>query len=102
MPSQPESRLREMRLDAWIEAQALAKLAAGESRAFTAEECVIREALNGKLDFLDKRLAVIAVLPLAHNRLAPNPDYPFRAKINYERRDAPPVLPAGCWHLIAF
>ena len=105
MPSHAEDRLSEMRFKALTEAQALAKLASGENRAFTVEECAVWEALNGELDLLDKRLALIAGPGGSRNRLTPapsNPDYPFRVKINYSRQDPPPVLPAGCWHLIAF
>jgi hypothetical protein len=98
-PSQAELRLRDRRLVVWLIAKALADVAAQENRAFSIPECAHWEALNDELDVLDRKLRAIQS-PRTH--LAPhpvNPDHPWKAKINFERRDPPPKLPAGCWHL---
>lgn len=127
MPSQTGMRLRAMRLAVWAEAKKLADTAASQNRAFDLGEQLLWDRLNKELDVLDYRLKVVLeaekrsrTVPLQSSpaaqaswmasriqgRYGPsgqeNPDYPWIAKINYARRDPPPVLPAGCWHLIAF
>lgn len=80
-------------------ARTLTQRVVQENRDFDTPEIAQWEALNDELDSLDRKLGAIQG-PRA--RLAPelaNPDYPWKAKVNYARKDPPPKLPAGCWHL---
>jgi hypothetical protein len=106
MFSQTERILRDRRL-VWCQAKALADTAAGQNRAFTAEEPAAWDLLNAQLDHLDRRLkAVLSLNARADDRRGPSlslkGDYSWQPVINYRRRDPVPVLPAGCWHLVAF
>lgn len=80
-------------------ARTLTQRVVQENRDFDISEIAQWEALNAELDSLDRKLGAIQGL---RARLAPepaNPDYPWKAKVNYARKDPPPKLPAGCWHL---
>ena len=56
MASEVTKRLRDRRLSVWEEAKGLADMAAGENRAFSAEEQGKWEALDEELNNLDKRI----------------------------------------------
>lgn len=102
MPSQTAARLREMRLLAWLEAGKLAEGAAMENRAFTQAEQLLWVKLNQELDVLDRKLRAVLDLERRSVTDRPNPDHPWKARVNYARRDPPPHLPAGCQDLVAF
>jgi hypothetical protein len=103
VPSQTGMRLRAIRHQVWAEAHKLAQTAARENRTFDQGEQLLWIKLIQELDVLDYRLK--AVLEAEKRSRDPqervNPDYPWRAKVNYARRDPPRRLPAGCWQLMA-
>lgn len=95
-----EHVLRERRLSVWTEAKNLAEHASREGRAFTASEQAVWERLNDELDVLGRRLKSVLNACMG-DRPAANSDFPWRAKINYQRKPPLRKLPAGCWSLLA-
>jgi len=86
-----------MRLDVHARVRELYESAAQENRVFTPAECVLWDKLGSELDFLDFRIKA-ALDAERRYRLAPermNPGHPWRARINYARRDPPRRRPAA-------